>query len=179
MKTKTFIIILGICAVIWGGIGYFSKYSSAVWSTYTNETYGYELKLPSNVRPLTDTLTDTGYPDRKLVLADSKANNIFVTKDPSLLLCCEVAELSIFFDLTGNAQETQNRYYAKYKTPGEPVVRRVAKLGGLDVLELAGAGDKETPYRIIFVQRNGGTLVIEQNFRDEFLDRVLSTFKFK
>ncbi|MDB5194058.1 MAG: hypothetical protein JWN50_72 [Parcubacteria group bacterium] len=49
MKTKTWLILLGICAVILGGLGYHARYVFSVptdWKTYASQSDRYTLEYP-------------------------------------------------------------------------------------------------------------------------------------
>jgi len=175
MKSK--LIILAIVIIVLGGGWYYYKnYSTLGWKTYTNNVVGYEIKMPQNHNPYTDEWMDNGTDDRKMVIADNKAPNVFLAEIDEHFFCCETNSIDISVDprKIGDAIDGYKNLfkYDPYLTTKETV------FSGKEAVEILGSGGKETVHRLVAVAMPNGTLIIRQTYPSKYLDRVLSTFRF-
>jgi hypothetical protein len=132
----------------------------ADWKTYRSDKYGFELMYPSTHTPYMRVEND------QLVAADPSSYVVTIAENEAQAICCEPYTLSIQSDNTVGLELQDPQL--------EPIT-----LDGRDALVVIGEGNLGSVYKKIYVENPAGIWIkIVQSAESDFLDQVLSTFKF-
>ena len=151
---------------------------AAGWKAYRNEKVGFEFRYPADHT----VFSSIDYKNRSLVPASQDNNpanfSIHFAEDEQLVFGLVEEKgtptLSIF-TVNGESDWTK---------PGKDQTRKEILFSGRSAVLLEGPGNLSTPYKRIVIDFLDGAgylkyvLIIQQNAKSDFLDNVLSTFKF-
>lgn len=191
-RKYTSLIILVILLILTGifGVWYFSNplpeeesngstllttSKFADWKTYKNEQHWFEFKYPKDhtVYSKIDTQKES------LVPANLQSNKITIAENEKLIFCCEPVTLNLFIANENiTSREWIDKNYTKYTNQKEIKSIKDIKFAETNATELIAGGNLGSTYRLLVISQNGYILIINQNSESEFLDKILSTFKF-
>jgi len=114
-----------------------------------------------------------------LIPATLISDKVSVAIDEKLAICCEAQTLSvsIIHEEIGARDWFDVNYY-KYAEKVE--IKSVKNTVFIDkpAVEMIGPGNLSTPYKLLVMQKDEYLVLIVQSVQDDFLDQILSTFKF-
>jgi hypothetical protein len=164
MKTRTLLIILGLCAVIFGGLGYYFQAQkpneNLNLKTYNNDLIGFSFVYPADHTPF-ETVDQV---EEKLVPATTQSQTVVITDNEKRIFNGDTATLT--FEVIYHPSD-------RISTTGVNTT-----FNGKPAKELKGAGSLGDPYRIIRVEVGNYNLTITENMQSNMLDQVLSTVAF-